>query len=389
MTCRRRGRRAAQQCTCCPGVFKLLGGASDVQQPPCPSQLYLAIASIFSFTIGKIKESFQPNRPYVNIQIGPSMAAALYDSGADISCMSETEFRRIPVDHRPKKLATLDKNPCFSAGGTPLTVTGIYNISVSVLGRKTEHPFRVIKGLNESVILGADFINKHLLMYDPKFKQVKWRHDNDWTVASLCAKSDTVIPEYSSRLLRVKVDDNGKTATSIIAEISCPEWPYLVGGPGLMSLDEQKGGLVEILNTGPEPVTIARGQVIGQADNVANQSLVPFEAEAVNRIAKEQWKKKQGSSPRATVTEEFRQMCRLEVPSQHEADYRQLLAKHRGIFSLNKNEIGYCDTFFHKLFMKTEEPVYVRKGQYLVYSPKASTASMRCRNGSHSEIHLQ
>jgi hypothetical protein len=54
-------------------------------------------------------------------------------------------------------------------------------------------------------------------------------------------------------------------------------------------------------------------------------------------------------------------MCQLEVPKQQEADYRQLLAKHRGIFSLNKNEIGYCDTFFHKLFMKTEEPVYVKQ----------------------------
>jgi len=129
----------------------------------------------------------------------------------------------------------------------------------------------------------------------------------------------------------------------------------------LMSLDEQKGGLVEILNTGPEPVTVAQGQVIGQADNVANQSLVLFEAEMVNRMAEEQWKKKKGSSTRTTVTEEFRQMCRLEVPSQHEADYRQLLAKHRGIFSLNKNEIGYCDTFFHKLFMKTEEPTYVKQ----------------------------
>ncbi len=37
-----------------------------------------------------------------------------------------------------------------------------------------------------------------------------------------------------------------------------------------------------------------------------------------------------------------------------------------------------------------KEQVYqVRKGQYLVYSPEASTASMRCCNGSHSEIHLQ
>ncbi len=37
-----------------------------------------------------------------------------------------------------------------------------------------------------------------------------------------------------------------------------------------------------------------------------------------------------------------------------------------------------------------KEQVYqVRKGQYLVFSPEASTANMRCRNGSHHEIHLQ
>jgi len=37
-----------------------------------------------------------------------------------------------------------------------------------------------------------------------------------------------------------------------------------------------------------------------------------------------------------------------------------------------------------------KEQVYqVRKGQYLVYSPDTSTATMKCRNGSHSEIHLQ
>jgi hypothetical protein len=273
--------------------------------------------------------------------------------------MSEAEFRRIPVDHRPRKVATLDRNPCFSAGGTPLTVTGIYNISVSVLGRKTEHPFRVIKGLNESVILGADFIN--LLLYDPKFKQVKWRHDDNWTVASLLTMSETVIPKYSSRLLRVKLDNDTEKADCIIVEISCPDLPYLVGGPGIVTFDEQKGGLVEILNTRPEPVMLARGQVVGQADNANQQILVTFEADVVHRVAKEQWIEKQASSNRATIKDEFQQLCQLEVPSKYEEDYRRLLAKHRSIFSLNKNEIGYCSTSLSKLFMKTEEPVYVKQ----------------------------
>jgi hypothetical protein len=38
-----------------------------------------------------------------------------------------------------------------------------------------------------------------------------------------------------------------------------------------------------------------------------------------------------------------------------------LLAKHRQILSLDKNDIRYCDTILHKLYMKTEEPVYVKQ----------------------------
>jgi hypothetical protein len=86
------------------GDFKLLGGALEFRHPSHPSQLFLAIASIFSFSICKVKEFLQPNRPYVNVQIGPSVTAALYDSGADISCMSEAEFQQIPVDNRPKQI---------------------------------------------------------------------------------------------------------------------------------------------------------------------------------------------------------------------------------------------------------------------------------------------
>ena len=116
-----------------------------------------------------MKEYLRPNRPYINVQIGPTVAAALYDSGADISCISEQQFHKIPVDQRPDKKSNR-VDPCFSAGGTQLAVKGIVSLPISILGRQTMHPFRIINGLNESVILGADFINKHLLVYDPKIK---------------------------------------------------------------------------------------------------------------------------------------------------------------------------------------------------------------------------
>jgi hypothetical protein len=87
--------------------------------------------------------------------------AALYDSGADISCISEKHFRKIPVDLCPSKMLQQKIDPCFSTGGGQLSVKGIVNLHTEILGKQTVHPFCIIHGLNENVILGADFINKH------------------------------------------------------------------------------------------------------------------------------------------------------------------------------------------------------------------------------------
>ena len=38
----------------------------------------------------------------------------------------------------------------------------------------------------------------------------------------------------------------------------------------------------------------------------------------------------------------------------------KLLLKHHEVFSLDKSDLGYCDKVLHKLFMKTEEHVYIK-----------------------------
>ncbi len=105
--------------------------------------------------------------------------------------------------------------------------------------------------------------------------------------------------------------------------------------------------------------SLGRGQDVGQADNVEGQSLFPFETNQVNQIAEQQLKLIRKSA--VAVHPDFYQMCNLEVPSEYREKYRTLLAKHRNIFSLSKSDLGFCDTVLHKLFMKMEEPVYVKQ----------------------------
>jgi hypothetical protein len=118
--------------------------------------------------------------------------------------------------------------------------------------------------------------------------------------------------------------------------------------------------LVEVFNTGPEPMTIARGQIVGSAKNVSGQEMMPFQADVVNSIIERQWRETKNYA-KGAISEEFRKLCKLEVPAKYKDDYRRPLAKHRQIFSLNKNDIGCCNTILHKLFMKTEEPTYVKQ----------------------------
>ncbi len=61
------------------------------------------------------------------------------------------------------------------------------------------------------------------------------------------------------------------------------------------------------------------------------------------------------------MTNDFFKMCNVKVLIEYKEKYRALLAKHRKIFSLSKSNLGYCNTVLHKLFMKMEEPVYVKQ----------------------------
>ncbi len=65
--------------------------------------------------------------------------------------------------------------------------------------------------------------------------------------------------------MRIKLEEGAENSEQVIAEIYAQDKPYLVGGPGLIQVDLLGSSLVEVFNTGPKPMTIARGA----AENVS------------------------------------------------------------------------------------------------------------------------
>jgi hypothetical protein len=75
--------------------------------------------------VNEIKNNLKPSfrRPYLWVSVQKALRLrGVYDTGADISCMSEKVFRQLLLSDRPKKLDS-DKSQKFkSAGGQPLPV---------------------------------------------------------------------------------------------------------------------------------------------------------------------------------------------------------------------------------------------------------------------------
>ena len=322
------------------------------------SNLFQTIAAIMTYSICHMKELIKPARPFVEVQVCKKPTKALYDSGADISCISDHEFRKIPVHLRPAKLASGSDRRFVGAGGETLDVRGVFILPISLLGRQVEHPFRVIRNLHEPVIIGADFINRQHLGYNPCTKEVHWAGPGEDN-SEIRVSAVTVIPEFCSRAVPVRTGLDSRKF--VVAEIFSEEWPHLLGGPGLVTTDNEGRCLVELRNTGPEPIFLERGQTIGLGEALLDGKVRELDPDVINAIAKREARSMTNSKQETGKIQKLKEALNLEVPDEFKKQYMDLLLKHHAAFSIDKSDLGYCDLLEHSLVMKTPEPVFIKQ----------------------------
>jgi hypothetical protein len=127
----------------------------------------------------KIASVTKSTRPYLQCDIAGQTVRALYDTGADVSCVSQNCFEKLRAEGRIYEIQ--GTKPQFrSAGGQPLNVKGKTEIALQLEKDTIKHPFFVIDGLNEAMIIGIDFIQKHKLSYCPEKRNFHWQGKTTW-----------------------------------------------------------------------------------------------------------------------------------------------------------------------------------------------------------------
>lgn len=114
----------------------------------------------------------------IPISLGANTINALIDTGASVSLLCLQTFEQLNP-----KIVKLLKGPneitsrFRSVSGNVMRAIGLYNIRMTLQNTHSiTHPFFVINQLDESCILGIDFITKHELIVHPKTRTMRYSH---------------------------------------------------------------------------------------------------------------------------------------------------------------------------------------------------------------------
>jgi hypothetical protein len=118
----------------------------------------------------------------------------------------------------------------------------------------------MIPDLNEPLILGIDFIQKHQLWYCPKNHSFAWEGQLNWGMGHLKVCSTTTIPPLSVAYLKVAVQTERRAPPGAgnlcIANVARGQHPIVTGGPYLISPDQSGHVTVAVKNCEPTKIEL-------------------------------------------------------------------------------------------------------------------------------------
>jgi hypothetical protein len=224
--------------------------------------------------VNKIINTLKPSfcHPHLNVSV-PNWTSVqgLYETKADISCLSEKVFRQLPPNHRPKKLEG-DTTPKLKlAGGQPLPVRGRYEFNTRIDTKFQTHEFYVIADLNEPIILGIDFIQKHQLWYCLKNRSFAWKGLPNCGQGHLKISSATTILPRSVAFIRATVRTEGGALPEgnlCITNVASRVQPLVTGGPYLVQSHNQGQITIAVKKCSPFDLNPERNDFIRCVENL-------------------------------------------------------------------------------------------------------------------------
>jgi hypothetical protein len=87
----------------------------------------------------------------------------LFNTGAAITCMNANSFRQAFKHLKPRLIK--NRNGCVAANGSRINSLGVFEIPMTIRGRKFVHLVTVVEDINDNIIR-IDFMHANQMNYD-------------------------------------------------------------------------------------------------------------------------------------------------------------------------------------------------------------------------------
>ena len=279
----------------------------------------------FSCTIDK-----RDNRPIVKISVNNFPLKALIDTGSSVTLLDWKIFQALHP--RPKYVPS--EVSLLAANNSSVRVRGSAILRITLGKNTVNRKVLLVDNLSSHCIIGMDTIYDEKISIDVPKRRVNFA-EGYCAYAVKVAKKTVILPQ-EERLIKAIVSQKIPSGQAIFVE-GLPDVCYVASGA--YDVSSQR---VKILVSNPTnfPVEIACGVQIAKAQLCTDYVTRPFEPPmSVNAVRNLSLL----TVPDSVLT---------TVPSAFHHQYRELLHRHSGVFSLNPDDVGHCQQFPQRIVLK-------------------------------------
>ena len=201
----------------------------------------------------------------------------LYDTGAMSACLSKDTYDKC-FQHKP--IDTTTGFEARAAGNFDLNVLGTVTFKLQVKDTILDHEFLICKGVNDD-IMSIRLANQLQLSYDANSQII-------WAIApiqnSLVVHHRILLPAQSTAIISTKFQGSWDTSATYVATLHNPRTGFVVGGPALVDIKDDRTCQVAVINTAPFDIQLKRNNFIGAIEALPSTPVRPIDALPVASI---------------------------------------------------------------------------------------------------------
>ena len=277
----------------------------------------------------------------------------MVDTGADISCVSQSFLKKVTIEN-----PTLKKSQLYSivgVGRQRLRILGVVNLTVKINGKDFKYDFHVIESIPHSVIIGIDFLQANKVTINVAQNSIKFP-DGTAKIGLLETNTGLVrcvesckLPPNSEAILPVHVSRRTEGEQVLLEPTPNLVKKHLMAARCTISVKQGKS-VMRVLNPTDKPIFLSRRLVLAKVEEFDPHTVQTLEDKTPAKVSVI------NKQPRPCRENLEFDLSHSDLPENKKMRLAKFLNENKHVFATNLKELGLTDKYHHRIETVDDAP---------------------------------